>query len=603
MITICDACGKKVRCYKISAMGSKENVEGPVIKKLLENYELYAKAAGFSPGQINTVRLSLRLFDQFLGGIDNIENVTADDFRRFLADLRTRPLWQGLRIEKQRNLSPATINTYARTIKTFFKWLQKENYIAVNPLASVPTPPVGQRVSKAYSEDQIRKVLNLDSLNARDKAIFYLFTDSGVRVDELSTLKIGEIDLNKKHAKVIGKGRGKKERYVYFGPDAAEIIGIYIIESRKGASKDDFLFIKRNGKPLTNSGIRSMLVRLGKKVGFQGRLAPHKLRHTFATLSLNYGASREDLQKEMGHSSPKTTEGYLHAPDSDIGAAHQLFSPLSNILRSDTNKSPSEIDTKTTSSQYKNNQTQHGHSISIDDQIRSLAVSLQQSIGLPWIKDHFIPELRPGLLTLGKNGFPIGISEQGEIKVTFSISVADKSDLITHALRSHLETGGFADVLSKILTWGNKVAEYFLSCHTLLTDVRSDIEGKDDVSIPIDDDTPGFTIDFPILVCADAVDQARGFEHFKSYSYRKDGPNLKFGAYIIYGGTPNENLRSREEFHKNLRTKWAKTEQTKLIANRSQELEDEALTINRQLQRFLAYPNLPGYCELCSRDI
>ena len=204
-----------------------------MIEKLLEQYELYARAAGFSQSQINNVRMCLRLFDRFLGGIRDVGEVTADDFRRFLADLRTRPVWQGLRTEKQRNLSGITISTYARTIKTFFQWLNNEQIIPRNALALVPTPPTGEKVSKAYSVDQMRAVLAGASFNARDKAIFYSFVDSGLRLDELSKLRIGDVDLKNGYAKVFGKGKGKKERYIYLGPHAVEAVDGYIKESRR----------------------------------------------------------------------------------------------------------------------------------------------------------------------------------------------------------------------------------------------------------------------------------------------------------------------------------------------------------------------------------
>jgi integrase/recombinase XerC len=584
-------------------MARVDDNDGPVIEKLLDHYTLYAKAAGFSQAQINNVRTSLRLFDRFLGGITDIGKVTVDDFRRFIADIRTRPAWQGLKTEKQRNLSTATINTYARTIKTFFHWLQKESFITENPLESVPLPPIGERMSKAYSEDQMKAVLDAASFNARDKAIFYSFIDSGLRLDELSNLKISDVDLKKSCVKVLGKGKGKKERYIYLGHHALEAIDSYIKESRRESSDNDFLIVKGNGKPLTNSGIRSMLLRLGDKIGFQGRLSPHRLRHTFATLSLNYGATREELQKEMGHSNPETTEGYLHVPDSDIGTAHQRFSPISNLIRSRVVKVLPEtkiLPVPNLSQEGKVPSTQSCHSTQVEEQIRGLAEQIKNSISLPWVKDTFIPQLQPGRHTLGKNGLPIYITEEGRIKLTFSILNADDADLITQALYSHLETGGSRDILSKILMWCNGIGEYLLSCHTLLTEVRNDMEGTYGFYIPTNqDENAGFIFDYPILVCADAVDQARGFKHFSGYRYSKDGLKLKFGGYIIYGGTPNENLEYLEKIHNNLRIHWAKRKQTGVVARRCQELEEQATVINRQLQKILALKKLPGYCELC----
>ncbi len=162
-------------------MARFQSTTGPVIEKLLERYNLYATAAGFRRSQKNNVRMCLGLFDRFLGGIRDMGEVTTDDFRRFQANLRIRPAWQGLKTEKQRNLSNSTINTYTRTVKTSFQWLKNEDIIAENTLESVQTPPTGEKVSKAYSEDQMRVIMAEASLNVRDKAILYTFIDSGLR--------------------------------------------------------------------------------------------------------------------------------------------------------------------------------------------------------------------------------------------------------------------------------------------------------------------------------------------------------------------------------------------------------------------------------------
>jgi hypothetical protein len=306
----------------------------------------------------------------------------------------------------------------------------------------------------------------------------------------------------------------------------------------------------------------------------------------------------------MGHSNPKTTEGYLHVPDSDIGAAHQRFSPLSNLMRGRVDKGSPGTDAKIASSQFQNGEmrtAQPGYSKKVHEQVRGLAEGIQSSIRLPWIKDSFTPELQPGRYSLGREKFPISITKQGRIQVTFSISGADEKDLITQALWSHLETGGLKDLSSGISAWGDGVAENLYYCHDLLNEVRSDIEETFGVSIPIDaDEKPGFMIDFPILICANAVDQACGFGHFNSYKYGYDGFKLRFGGYVIYDGAPNEEIKRLEETHRVLISQLAKRKQTIIIAKRRLELDSEATAINRQLQKFLVFENLPGYCEFCT---
>ena len=96
-------------------------------------YELYAGAAGFSPAHIDDMRNSVRYFDQFLGGIKDPAAVTADDFRRYLVYLPTKPVWKGLKNEQARLLSGTSINTYAREVQTFFKWMADEKIIPSRP--------------------------------------------------------------------------------------------------------------------------------------------------------------------------------------------------------------------------------------------------------------------------------------------------------------------------------------------------------------------------------------------------------------------------------------------------------------------------------------
>jgi site-specific recombinase XerD len=182
-------------------------------EKLLDQYELYARAAGFSRAQVGHMRSCVGLLDQFLQGTKDIREVTAADFRRFLADLRDRPLWRGLKTEQARHLSGTTINTYARALKAFFNWLKAEGIITDNPLASVPAPRKPRPLPKVYSERDLRAVYAAASANIRDEAVFCVFLDSGIRLAELGALKIGSVDTQSGSLRVLGKGNyGKGQR-------------------------------------------------------------------------------------------------------------------------------------------------------------------------------------------------------------------------------------------------------------------------------------------------------------------------------------------------------------------------------------------------------
>ena len=301
----------------------------PTFAELLDRYDLYARARGFSNDQINLTRFAVGLFAQFLETTGDAQNVTGDDFRRFVVDLRSRRARRSSGKESEHLLSGTTVNTYSRVVKTFFAWLSEERIIAENRLAGIPAPRKPKTIPKVYREKELLAV-SAAVTGLRDRAIYELFLDSGIRLKELSTLKIGDMDIEEGSAKIIGKGG--KERFVYFSPPVAESLRACVKESRRDAAKNDALFVTSTGGPLKARGIQTMLYRLGEKAGLKERLSPHKLRHTFATLSLKNGGNLEYIKKILGHSDIKTTsEAYLNVADEDVKAAHLNFSPLSNL--------------------------------------------------------------------------------------------------------------------------------------------------------------------------------------------------------------------------------------------------------------------------------
>ncbi len=585
-------------------MQSSNEKSDRTIEEALKRYELYARAAGFSQHRIDQMRSCLGLLDRFLGGIKDIGEVEANDFRRFLADLRDRTVWPGLKYEKARHLSGTTITTYARAIKTFFKWLLNDGVIAENPLAVVPIPRNPKTLPKVYSEETMKVVFAVAKTSIRDLAIFCLFLDSGIRLAELAGLKMGDVDTRKGTLKVYGKGA--KERFAYFNMEVAKYIDRYVQEFRQGAVKNDFLFLTQEGKPLQARGIQALLLRLGKKAGLEERLAPHKLRHTFATLSLKYGGNLEYIRKILGHTDIKTTSGsYLNAEDADISAAHRHFSPLSNLQAAAEGQEPvlpdgakpddQPVPSRPPSVAQPYVETPHRR------QMQELAEGLITGLHLPWIKDSFIVELRLGHLFLGKERFPIRITQKGKIQLALSALGKGETDFLHQALYSHLKTGSFAKVLSAIRSWSEGVADNLENCHELLSRVRREIEEIYRTSIPVEDeDRPGFTMDFPVLVCADAVMQASGSTHFKEFPYKYDGLYLKFGAFIIFVGNPDEDLRPLEDAHRKLRVKCAAWAETKAIAKQRRDFDNTATAISQQLRKFIAMQCLPGHCELCS---
>jgi len=310
------------------------------MKELFEKYKIYARARGFADHYIEQVSRSVRFFEDFLPTKNNISEITADDFRRFISFLRDRPAWEGKKGGKGRRLSATSVNTYARAIKAFFSWAKEEGIIASNPLALVGAPRKPKMLPKIYTIDELRAIFMAVENNIRNKAILYLFLDSGIRLSELSQLKIVDVDIPNLTVKVFGKGG--KERLSYFIPVTAEVLKKYVKQSRQKAKSNEPFFIAKDGQTLSKYGIQSLLARLGLAASIKERLAPHKLRHTCATLSVKNDGNLEYIKKILGHSNIKTTsDAYLNIQDDDVKEAHAKFSPLTNLKHRQTNP-PSE---------------------------------------------------------------------------------------------------------------------------------------------------------------------------------------------------------------------------------------------------------------------
>jgi len=311
------------------------------IKDIMDRYDLDSRARGYSEKTISHVKASVRYFSQYLGDIEDVNIVTGDDFRRFLVALRERNTWEGLSFAEERKLSATTINTDSRGIKSFWNWLKQKGIIAENPLESVPNPKKSRTIPKVYSEDELRAVFQVLPERSCERAIIETMLDSGIRLSELASLELSDIDLESGRITVYGKGG--KERYTYISPVAIKTISDYYNKSRPKPVRQEKLFLSKGGHPLSSGRIQKILAEIGRKADISERLAPHKLRHTCATLLLKYGNNLEHIRMILGHSDIKTTsEAYLNVADQEVAAAHRKSSPLENILErkvSDTEKS------------------------------------------------------------------------------------------------------------------------------------------------------------------------------------------------------------------------------------------------------------------------
>ncbi len=260
-----------------------------------------------SPHTIRNYISDLRQFESFLaaspGQGDDPACVNHLTVRRYLASL-------------QRKNSRSSIGRKLAAIRTFFRYLVREGVIEASPLEGVATPRVEKRLPSFFSVDDVFRVMDAPrgdgSLTVRDRAILELLYSSGLRVGELVSLDVRDVDLETAVVRVIGKGR--KERMVPVGRKAVEALGKYL-EARRSMERGrdcGALFLNYRGGRLTARSAARIVEKYLRKAGIPGKGSPHSLRHSFATHLLDAGADLRGIQELLGHANLSTTQKYTH---------------------------------------------------------------------------------------------------------------------------------------------------------------------------------------------------------------------------------------------------------------------------------------------------
>lgn len=311
------------------------------MEKLLDGYEICARAEGKSEKTIASMRTAVRLFASFLrsqGLPTDVTQIGTAEPRAFINHLRTVNKYQDHPFSRpqDKNLSPFTINGYVRAIRAFWSWMLAEEFIEKNPLARVRAPKVPQRLMPTLGEKEQQAVIgSIDrstSIGFRDYAMVLMMIDSGVRVGELVGLAIDDIDFEQGMARVLGKG--SKERLVPFGAVVAKALWKYLYRYRGEPETPPCrsFFLTREGRPMTVNRVEKRMAEYREQAGIEERrCTPHVLRHTFATRYLELGGDPLTLRRILGHTRLEMTRQYVHQSDTKIKAAHRLYSPVDNM--------------------------------------------------------------------------------------------------------------------------------------------------------------------------------------------------------------------------------------------------------------------------------
>ncbi len=249
--------------------------------------------------------------------------ITRTEVKEFIADINK----EGISARSQSRIISG--------IKAFYKYLILEDYLKVNPTELIESPKIGMKLPDTLSVIEIDSLISAIDLShpqgERNRAILEVLYSCGLRVSELTNLKLSNIRFKEGYVKVVGKGN--KERFAPIGGVAIKFLKIYLKEIRthqdikKGS--EDIVFLNRRGKQLTRVMIFTIIKDLATKIGMKKKISPHTFRHSFATHLIEGGADLRAIQEMLGHESITTTEIYTHLDREYLREAIIQFHPRS----------------------------------------------------------------------------------------------------------------------------------------------------------------------------------------------------------------------------------------------------------------------------------
>jgi len=234
---------------------------------------------------------------------------------------------------QERSYAPTTRARKVAAARSFFKFLVAEDSIKDDPTQNMESLSVGRSLPKPISVSQVRILLEQPAKRStpeakRDVAMLQLLYASGMRVSELVSLNLEDINILDGEVRCIGKGR--KERLIPIAPRAASAIDEYVKEARSQLVRNDketALFLNHRGERLTRQGFWQILKGYAKSAGLEADITPHTLRHSFATHMLSGGADLRSVQELLGHANISTTQVYTHLTTEHIRRAYEKSHP------------------------------------------------------------------------------------------------------------------------------------------------------------------------------------------------------------------------------------------------------------------------------------
>ena len=281
-------------------------------------YCLFEK--GLTDQTVKSYQNDLNVYFEFLSnhGIYNVRDITSDDIKEFLK-------------ERGDTESTSTLAHNLTVIKNFHKYLIKENIVREDSSLFISRPKLRKKLPRSLTVEEVDLLLDIPlstPFDYRNKAMLELMYGAGLRVSELVSLTVNQVDLENGMIRIMGKGR--KEREIPIGEYGVYYLKLYL-ECRgqliKHHHQEAALFLHNHGKQITRQGFFKILKELLLEKGLNPSVSPHTLRHSFATHLLSHGADLRSIQEMLGHSDISTTKIYTHVSDEKVTEDYKKYHP------------------------------------------------------------------------------------------------------------------------------------------------------------------------------------------------------------------------------------------------------------------------------------
>lgn len=290
----------------------------------LQDYNHYLKIErGLSENSIKNYALDIKKLVNFLDETNILENpisVSKETLQQFV-------------YEVAKTINPRSQARIISGLKGFFNYLVFEDYRIENPMDLIESPKIGRKLPDTLSTYEINNIIAAIDLSKpegeRNKAIIETLYGCGLRVSELTNLRLSDLYFDEDFIKVTGKG--DKQRFVPISKLNKKYINLYRneirIHQKIEVGHEDFVFLNRRGKQLSRAMIFTIIKRLAEDIGLNKNISPHTFRHSFATHLLENGADLRAIQQMLGHESITTTEVYMHVNRSHLAKVLNEFHP------------------------------------------------------------------------------------------------------------------------------------------------------------------------------------------------------------------------------------------------------------------------------------